>query len=159
MKYYEGNFPQPAAFGMAANGWSWHSEVALHVLRLVSAGLFDRHPKLKIVIGHMGEMLPFQLHRVFESARPWVELKRGWKQVWDENIWITTSGMFSVDPMACVLRNTKIDHIMYSVDYPFYPSARGQQFMLELEQSGLVDEEQYRKIAYENAETLLKLRK
>ncbi|MCJ1325518.1 hypothetical protein MMC10_002181 [Thelotrema lepadinum] len=157
-KYYEGNFSQAAAFGMSTYGWSWYTEVALHVLRLVSSGLFDRFPRFKLVIGHMGEGLPFQLARLLESSEPWVKLQRGWKQVWDENIWITTSGTFSVDPMACILRNTKIDHILYSVDTPFYPSSRGQEFMEKLERSGLVTEEQFRKIAYENAEKLLKVK-
>lgn len=85
---------------MAANGWAWHTEVGLHVLRVVSASLFDRYPKLKIVIGHMWEMLPFQLDRVIESSRPWAKLQKGPKEVWDENIWIITRGMFSVDPMC-----------------------------------------------------------
>ncbi|MCJ1394528.1 hypothetical protein MMC18_007407 [Xylographa bjoerkii] len=118
MKYYKGNFPDPAAFGMAAYGWAWHTEVGLHVIRLVSTGLFDRYPKFKIVIGHMGEMLPFQLDHVIESSRPWVKLQKGLKEVWDENIWITTSGMFS----------------------------------------WIGNEEQYKKIAYENAENLLGLK-
>ena len=158
MKYYQGNFSHAAAFGMAANGWAWHSEVGLHILRLVNAGLFDRYPSLKLVIGHMGEMLPFQLDRIIESSQPWANLKRGLKEVWNENIWITTSGMFSVDPMACVLRVTNVDHIMYSVDYPFYTSMHGLKFMQDLEKSGLVNEEEFRKISYENAEKLLRVK-
>lgn len=157
--YYSGNFAFPAAFGMAANAWSWHTENALHILRLFAAGLFDRHPKLKVIIGHMGEMLPFQLERVIHASAPWGDMKRNLREVWNENIWITTSGMFAVAPMACVLRATKLDHILFSVDYPFFPSSRGLKFLEELKESGLVNDDELAAITYQNAAKLFKLDK
>lgn len=75
--------------------------------------------------------------------------------MWDENIWVTTSGMFAMGPMACVLMETRIDWIMYSVDYPLASNEEGAQFLKGLEESGLVDAEALRKIAYLNAEELL----
>ncbi|MCJ1475727.1 hypothetical protein MMC13_004391, partial [Lambiella insularis] len=98
------------------------------------------------------------LDRVVESSRPWVKSRRGLREVWDKNIWITTIGISSVDPMACLLRNTKLENIMYSVDYPFYSSAHGAEFMEKLRTSGLVDEQQYKKIEYENAQKFLGIR-
>ena len=158
MEYFKGNFSQPAAFGMAANGFGWHAEVGLHVLRLFASGLFDKYPKLKIIIGHMGEYLPFQLERIITSSVPWHSWKRDLRQVWNENIWITTSGMFSVDPMACVLRAVKLDRILYSVDYPFYSSTVGLEFLKELKNSGLVNEEELNAIVYGNAQKLFGLK-
>ena len=75
--------------------------------------------------------------------------------MWDENVWITTSGVWSLDPMACILRNTKIERILYSGDYPFAKNEDGLEWIEKLEKSGLVGKEQLRKIAHQNAEELL----
>ncbi|QYT05163.1 Amidohydro-rel domain-containing protein [Trichoderma simmonsii] len=77
------------------------------------------------------------------------------KEVWERNIWVTTSGMFTTPPMACLLRSTSIDRILYSVDYPYSTTEQGKAFMEELRESGLVTEEGYSKIAFKNAERLL----
>lgn len=155
---YTGNFPPAAGKSIGASGFGWHSDVATHVLRLFAAGVFDRVPRLKIIVGHMGEMLPFMLQRIVQLSSRWGPRERDFKAVWDENIYITTSGNWSVDPMACILRNTRIDHILYSVDYPFAKNEDGLRFMGELQRSGLVDEEQLKLIAYGNAERLLRLK-
>ncbi|KAF4624692.1 hypothetical protein G7Y89_g13474 [Cudoniella acicularis] len=152
---YSGNFTPGASASIGASGFGWHSETGIHILRLFASGLFDLFPKLKIVIGHMGEMLPFMLQRICELSIRWGEIKRGFREVWDENIWITTSGVWSLDPMACILRNTKIEHILYSVDYPFAKNERGLKWIEELEESGMVSKEDLEKIAYKNAEKLL----
>jgi len=152
---YEGNITSGATRSLGASGWGWHSETALHVLKLFAAGKFDQFPKLKIIVGHFGEMLPFMLQRISNLSVRWGERQRKIKQVWDENIWITTSGVWSLDPLRCILHNTKIDHILYSVDYPFEKNENGLRWMQELEQSGLVTQEQLEMIAYKNAEKLL----
>lgn len=98
------------------------------MLRLFAAGVFERFPKLKVIIGHMGEMLPFMLQRITPFAERWPGAEgrtRGLKTVWDENIWVTMSGMFAMGPMACMLRETRIDRIMYSVDYPLASNEEG----------------------------------
>lgn len=155
---YAGNIPDAASASLGSSGFGWHSDVALHVLKLFAAGIFDKFPRLKIIIGHMGEMLPFMLSRIIQLSPRWGKRNRPFKEVYENNIWITTSGVWSVDPMACILRNTKIDHILYSVDYPFAKNEDGLKFMEELEKSGLVTEEQFAKIAYLNAERLLGIR-
>lgn len=158
---YKGNYGPKAQtmLGMAALGW--HQDVALHIMRLFAASVFDKFPKLKIVIGHSGEMLPFQLERSdrmsggFEHLHAEGKKAKTLQQVWDENIWVTTSGMFSLNPMACMLRNTKIERILYSVDWPFAPNKAGWAFLEDLKNSGMVSEEDWEKIAYKNAEKLL----
>ncbi|KAK6064120.1 amidohydrolase 2 [Seiridium cupressi] len=155
---YTGNFAQSATLSLSASGWGWHSDVALHILRLFSAGTFDKFPRLKIIAGHMGEMIPFMLHRIIQLSPRWGKRERPFKQVYDTNIWITTSGVWSIDPMATILRNTQTERILYSVDYPFAKNENGLAFMKELEESGFVTKEQLDQIAYKNAEQLLGLK-
>lgn len=147
------------ASALATGAWGWHSDVGLHFLRLYAAGVFDAFPRLKIVLGHMGEDVPFMLERADGIlSPPNVELGRaGLLEVYARNVWITTSGFFSLNTMATVLRNTAIDRIMYSVDYPYSSNARGRQFMEGLRNSTLVSESEWFAIARGNAEKLLKL--
>ena len=154
---YTGNFTAGAARSLGASGWGWHNEVGLHVLRLYASGKFDKFPKLKIIIGHFGEMIPFMLQRIEKLSVRWGDQRRKWRQVYDENIWITTSGCWSLDPMRCILSNTRIDHILYSVDYPFERNENGLKWIKELEESGLVTKEQLNMIAYKNSENLLRV--
>lgn len=155
---YTGNFSQGASASLSASSFGWHSDVALHVLRLFAAGVFDMFPRLKIIIGHFGEMLPFMLERVVELSPRWGKRYRSFKEVWDENIWITTSGIWSLDPLATVLRNTRIERILYSVDYPFATNEKGLEWVKELEASGMVDEKGLERICYRNAEELFGVR-
>ncbi|PVH87012.1 putative metal-dependent hydrolase [Cadophora sp. DSE1049] len=158
LEHYKGNYDDKIALALSAFGWGWHSETGLHILRLFSSGLFDRYPKLKIVIGHMGEMLPFQLDRCVSVSERFGVTKRGLREVWQNNIWITTSGMFSLPPLACLLQTTSIDHVLYSVDYPFSPNEKGREFIDVIKESGLMSEEDFDKFAYRNAEKLLKVK-
>lgn len=152
---YAGNYSARAMSVIGGAQWGWHSEVGLHVLRLHAAGVFDRFPKLKVVLGHFGEMMPYMLQRIQDQEMLKGRRERTFLQVWDENIWITTSACWSLDPMRCILANTKIEHIMYSIDYPFTTNEQGLKFMEDLESSNLVTQEQLEKIAYKNAEALL----
>jgi predicted TIM-barrel fold metal-dependent hydrolase len=152
---YAGNYAPRAMSVLGGAQWGWHSEVGLHVLRLHAAGVFDKFPKLKIVLGHFGEMMPYMLQRIQDQELLKGRRDRTFLQVWDENIWITTSACWSLDPMRCILANTKIDRIMYSIDYPFTTNEQGLKFMEDLENSGLVTQDQLDKIAYKNAEALL----
>ncbi|TVY83856.1 Decarboxylase orsB [Lachnellula suecica] len=157
LEHYKGNYDDQIAGHMSAFGWGWHVETGLHILRLYASGLFDRFPKLKIVIGHMGELLPFQLARTSRITQVWGK-KRSFTDVWKQNIWITTSGMFSLPPLACLLQTTTIDHVLYSVDYPFSQNDKGKDFVEEIKKSGLMSEEDMEKFAYRNAEVLLKVK-
>ena len=157
MEGHKGNFPPQAAAALAGWGWDWHASTGLHFLRLFASGLFDKFPKLKIIIGHMGEMLPFQLDRIIPMSQGWGQKQRGLRQVWEENIWVTTSGMFSLAPLACLVRMIPMDRIMMSVDYPFSWNEKGRQFAVEMEGSGLVSKEDLEGICWKNAAKLLKV--
>jgi predicted TIM-barrel fold metal-dependent hydrolase len=154
VEYYKGNYDDSVAVALSAFGWGWHSETAGHILRLYASGLFDRFPRLKIVIGHMGEMLPFQLERVMLVSARWGR-ERSFKEVWDANIWVTTSGMFALPPFACLLQTTSIDKVLYSVDYPFSMNEKGLEFFERVKKSGLIAGEDLEKFAFKNAEALL----
>ncbi|KAH9892959.1 hypothetical protein F4778DRAFT_794961 [Xylariomycetidae sp. FL2044] len=156
------HLPEPVATSILAFGFGWHSDVAVHVLRLYAAGVFDRFPRLKLILGHMGEMMPFMLQRIERVTARWGESPQGgrrrpFRQVWDENVWLTTSGNWALDPLACILRNTRHDRIMYSVDYPFAKSPDALGWLRQLEESGMVSEEVLEGIRWKNAAKLLRL--
>jgi uncharacterized protein len=136
-------------------GWGWHSETAVHVLRMVVAGTLDRHRKLKLIIGHMGEMLPMMLARldkVFVHDND--HLKRPLSQTILDQVWITTSGIFDEPPFLAALLTFGIDRIMFSVDYPYSPDALGREFLdrLSLAPADMA------KLTHGNADAVLKLK-
>jgi predicted TIM-barrel fold metal-dependent hydrolase len=106
----------------------------------------------------MGELLPYHLDRIIGISKAWsTNHQRDLKTVWNENIWVTTSGYFSLAPLACVLRTTSIDRIMCSVDWPLSTNESGLRFVEEVRKSGLVSEEGFEKFCYRNAEELLRV--
>jgi len=152
--YYDG-LPGNFSFTMALSAWGWHAETAIHTLRLVLSGALDRHPGLKIVIGHMGEALPFMLDRIDETTAAQAKslLKRSVKQTIVDQVWITTSGFFTLAPFMAALVTFGADRIMFSVDYPFASNARARAFLDTLPVSS-ADRE---KIAHGNADRLMRL--
>jgi predicted TIM-barrel fold metal-dependent hydrolase len=152
--HYKGNYNDKIALALSAFGWGWHSESALSILKLFASGFFDRFQKVKIIIGHMGEMIPFQLDRIITISEKW-GMKRGFGEVWKENIWVTTSGMFALPPLACLLQTTPISHVLYSVDYPFSSNEQGLAFFEKVQKSGLLSRDDLEKFAFRNAEVLL----
>jgi uncharacterized protein len=149
--YYD-RLPDNRGLLLSMAGFGWHVEVGIHVLRMVLAGTFERHPRLKVLIGHMGETLPFMLDRseqVFSEQPHPVAVK----QTLLEHVWITTSGFFSLPPFMAALLTFGADRILFSVDYPFSPTRRGGEFLRSLP----VSEHDRSKIAGGNAERLLRL--
>jgi uncharacterized protein len=135
--------------------WGWHSETAIHVLRMVLAGTLDKHPKLKLIIGHMGEMLPVMLARIDEVSALDVEhLKRPISRQILDQVWITTSGVFTQPPFIAALQTFGIDRVMFSVDYPYTPNENGRQFLDDVS----LPPEQKAKLAHGNADAVLRLR-
>jgi predicted TIM-barrel fold metal-dependent hydrolase len=125
------------------------------VLRMVLAGTLDKHPKLKLIIGHMGEMLPVMLARIDEvTALDADHLKRPISHQILDQVWITTSGIFSQPPFIAALQTFGIDRIMFSVDYPFAPDAKGRKFLNEVS----LAPEDMAKLTHRNADALLKLK-
>ncbi len=151
--YYAGLDPG-ASRVLEAAGWGWHSETAIHILRLVLAGTLDRHPKLRLIIGHMGEMLPVMMARADEVFALDIEhLKRPISRTILDQVWLTTSGIFTEPPFLAALLTFGIDRIMFSVDYPYASNAKGRAFLdrLSLAPADLA------KLTHGNADALLKL--
>jgi predicted TIM-barrel fold metal-dependent hydrolase len=135
--------------------WGWHQETAIHVLRLVLAGTLDRHPRLKLIIGHMGEMLPVMLARIDEvSANDVTYLERPISQTILDQVWVTTSGIFSAPPFLAALTTFGIDRLMFSVDYPYAPNHKGRTFLDRISLSPA----DMAKLTHGNADALLKLK-
>jgi predicted TIM-barrel fold metal-dependent hydrolase len=149
-----GGLAPAVAARLASNAWGWHAEAGLHALRLVASGAFERHPGLKLIVGHCGEMLPFMLARVDEMLPP--ELTglplppSGYVR---RNVWVTTSGMFSLPPVLCSIAVLGIDRVLFSVDYPFASNQAGRQLLDALPLSPA----DKAKVAGENAAGLLRL--
>lgn len=135
----------------------FHEDAGLHFLRLYSAGVFAEFPNLKIILGHMGEIVPYMLERADSFLSPRNTSSASLIEVYAKNVWITTTGFFSLNPMATILRNTAINRIMYSVDYPFSSPADSYAFMMALRMSGIVTEDEWQAVAWRNAQNLLKI--
>ncbi|GLI26952.1 amidohydrolase [Agromyces rhizosphaerae] len=151
--YYSNLSPAVQAC-LSTSGWGWHSECGMHVLRMVAAGVFEELPDLTVIVGHMGEGLPFHLDRIQDMLGPVVTghsltvadtLRR--------NVYLTTSGYFSDAPLECALSTFGADHVLFSVDHPFASSSRATA---HLRDAPLTPSDR-EKIAHENAEALLSI--
>jgi predicted TIM-barrel fold metal-dependent hydrolase len=152
--YYSGLEPG-ASRVISTAGWGWHSEVAIHLLRLVLAGTLDKHRKLKVIIGHMGEMLPVMFDRVDKVSSLDIDhLQRTITRTIQDQVWITTSGVFTAPPFVAALQTFGIDRIMFSVDYPFAPNQAGRRLLdaISLSPTDMA------KLCHGNADALLKLK-
>ena len=149
--------PMPALDGyrgLKRATWEWTVETGTHALRIVFSGLFDRFPRAKLALGHLGETLPYQLWRFDSRAKLYgVKLKRRPSDYIRENIVVTTSGMFSFEPIDCALKALGRENVMFSADYPFENPAEAGSFMGELP----LDADVLNDIAYNNAARLLKI--
>jgi len=149
--WYQG-FDPTVTDMLAGAGWGWHIETAVHVIRLILGGAFDRYPKLQVVIGHLGETLPFMMQRfdrIFPPAR--TKLERPISAYLRENIAYTFSGFNYMPVFLCLLLQAGVDRIMFSTDYPYASMAEGRAFL-----DGLpVSDADRERIAHGNAERLL----
>ena len=151
---YYGGLPGQLGFFLATAAWGWHAEAGMHSLRLIVSGLFDRFPKLKLIIGHMGEDLPFSIARA-EAVLSGVtkHLQRRVGEYFLQHFHITTSGYFTLPPFQCAMEVMGADRILFSVDYPYSPNTVGRSFLNSL----TISPEEMGKISGGNAERLLKL--
>ena len=150
---YAGLSPRITAL-LSTGAWGWHIETAQHVLRLVLSGAFDRYPRLQLVIGHLGETLPFMLPR-FDVALPIqaTRLARPVSSYLRENVHYTFSGFNWTPAFLDLLLQVGVDRIMLSTDYPYASMAEARAFLDRLPVSP-ADKE---RIAHGNAERLLGL--
>jgi len=154
---YAGNYSPRVAAGLASGGWAWHADAGLSFLKMYAAGVFDAYPKLKIVLGHNGEMVPAMLDRASATLRKFGddELRRGLRDVWNENVWVTTSGMYSLEMFAVLLKVTKLERVMFGSDYPYDDMRQAQEFVEALTRSRLLTQAELEDFAWGNAERLL----
>ena len=153
---YYSDLPKYSGMLLSIAGWGWHSETAIHVLRLIVSGVFDKFPQLKLIIGHMGEMLPMMMARCDNAFKPGEAgiNQRGVIQTLREQVYITTSGLFTLPPLQTAIDTFGIDHVLFSVDYPFSTNEQGKQYLNSMKLS----QEDLEKIAHGNADKLLKLK-
>ena len=141
---------------LARAGWGFAVDTSCHFLRIVFAGVFDAYPDLKIILGHLGEGLPFAMHRLNDhTAR--AAARRGLKKAPIEylrdNLLVTTSGNWYEPAFVCTLLALGADRILFAVDWPYEANTTGMEFLKKLSIS-VTDRE---KIAHGNAERILRM--
>jgi predicted TIM-barrel fold metal-dependent hydrolase len=133
--------------------WGYTVETATQGLRMVLSGVFDKHPNLKIVLGHLGEGLPFLSWRIDHALSRPGQKKVNFRETFQRHFYVTTSGFFSDIALLCTAQELGVDRILFSVDYPFEANPPGPKW---LERVPFSDEDKV-KIASGNAKRLLKL--
>lgn len=162
--YLHPTMPPTAVMGAYFDGyeeigraaWGFTIDTGTHVLRLIFCGLFDRFPKLKLIVGHLGEALPFVMHRMNDHTHL-AARRRGLKKQPSEylrdHVLVTTSGNFFTPALLCTMLALGSDNIMFSVDWPYESNKEGCAFLRHLP----ISEDDLEKIAYRNAERILRL--
>ena len=151
---YVGNYAPGVTAGLASAAWGWHVETATHVLRLILSGAFDKYQGLQLVVGHMGEALPFMLPRL-EIALPGeaTKLERPVGSYLRENLNYTFGGFNWVQAFLDLVLQVGVERVMFSADHPYASMAQARAFLDKLPASP-ADKE---RIAHSNAERLLRL--
>ena len=147
-------FNPAVTFIIAGPGWGWHIETAMHIMRMIFGGVFDRHPKLQIVIGHMGEALPFMMPRIEATGGrlpPGAGPKRPPGDYLRQNLHYTFGGFNFASTFQVLLSTVGSERIMFSADYPYGSIAEARGFLDTLPVSAAEREA----IAHGNAEKLL----
>ena len=148
--YYGGiNDTLDSAF--ATHGIGWHYETGVQLLRLILAGVFDRFPDLRVIVGHWGEVVLFYLERIDQLARA-AKLERPIPDYVRSNLLITPSGIFSHRYLRWAIEVIGVERILFSTDYPFVPARNGAARRF-LEEADLSDADR-EKIASGNWERL-----
>ena len=149
-RIYEGH---PWFLGSA---WAFGAETSMHALRLMGSGLFDRYPRLKIILGHLGEGLPYNIwrvdHRISKTPRG-IPARKPMAEYLRENFYLTTSGNFRTPTLLDAIAEAGVDRILFSVDYPFEELAEAVKWF----KGAGISEADRLKIGSTNAEDLFKL--
>jgi predicted TIM-barrel fold metal-dependent hydrolase len=133
--------------------WGFTVETATQGIRLVLSGVFDAYPDVKIILGHMGEGLPFLLWRIDHALSRPGNRSVSFREQFSQHFYITTSGNFSTPALFCSMMELGVDRILFSVDWPFVPNIPGTKWMNELQLSAA----DKTKILSGNAKRLLKM--
>jgi len=132
--------------------YGWHQEVVTQCLRMITYGVFDRFPKLQIIIGHMGEGLPFFYKRILEKMGEVTKhsLNKPFEQYFHDNFWFTTSALFQDDLLDLLLNYISVDRVMFATDYPFVNMKEGTDWFRAVN----LPRKDKEKIAFRNAQKL-----
>jgi predicted TIM-barrel fold metal-dependent hydrolase len=151
MQAYFGGYDE-----LALAAWGFGIDTGAHFLRLVFAGVFDAFPTLTFILGHLGEGLPFMLHRIEDQTRLAAArrgLKRRPAQYLTENLVATCSGNFSAPAFLCTVTALGIDNVLFSVDWPYESNTAAVDFLKRQP----LDPNDMAKVAHLNAERILRL--
>jgi 2,3-dihydroxybenzoate decarboxylase len=151
-KMYE-EYPQ-----LAGSMFGWGVEAAMHALRIISSGVFDTYPKATLILGHLGESLPYLLGRLDEGYRALAavdskKLKKSYSEYIRENLLVTTSGLYRPEALVCAISAMGPDRVLYSTDYPFVDLKES----VELFDKTPMSDEVREKVSHLNAERWLRL--
>jgi predicted TIM-barrel fold metal-dependent hydrolase len=134
-------------------GWGFTVETATQGIRLVLSGVFDAYPHLKIILGHLGESLPFSLWRIDQALSRKGNRAVSFRDVFCEHFYITTSGNFSDPAMLCCVQEMGVERILFAVDWPYVENRPGTDWMERLS----LCKEDKQKILSGNAKRLLRM--
>ena len=138
---------------VARPAWGYTVETATTAIRLVLSGVFERHPKLKIILGHLGETLPFLIWRIDQALKRPGQKSMSFRDIFSNNFYITTSGNFSNPALLCCVMEMGVDRILFAVDWPFVMNPPAMEWMATVPLS----DADKAKILSGNAKALLKM--
>lgn len=151
---YYGGLGKEVSARLSLFGWGWHHEAGIQVIRMMLAGVFDRHPQLRVINGHWGEMVPFYLQRMDDMLPPEATgLSRTISQTYRDHVYVTPSGMLNAPHFEFVHKVMGADRMIYAIDYPYLTMTGARTFLEELN----ISQADKEKIAFRNAEKLLRL--
>ena len=152
---YYGGLDSEVSARLSMFGWGWHHEAGIQVIRMMLSGKFDKFPKLQVISGHWGEMVPFYLQRMDDTIPQEASgLCRTISETYKAHVYVTPSGMLDLPHFEFIHKVLGADRIIYSVDYPYLTMGGARAFLENLS----VSREYKEKIAHGNAERLLQLR-
>ena len=141
------------AEGLSGSPLGFGIETITHTFRLITSGLFDEHPNLKIIVGHLGEAAPFLLWRTEENLKKVHKMPKSFVDYYKQHFYVTTSGAFQDTALACTIAEMGIDHVMFAIDWPYISNTDGVNWL----KKAPVSEQQRTAIFSGNAKKLLKL--
>jgi len=149
---YAGNYSNDVATLLSRSGWGWHIETGLSLVRLIMSGLFDRYKSLNVIVGHLGEAVPFMLQRMeLRLPQQLTKLERTIAEYLRENVFYTFGGFNYLPPFLNLYMEMGADRIMFSADYPHNKEDVAVDFLMNLP----ISDADRRRIAHENAERLI----
>ncbi len=149
-RYYKGAWSPTAGTLFAGFGIGWHYEVGIEAVRMMLAGIFDRLPRLQIILGHWGEVVAYYMYRLDEVGQSITGLNKSFSRYFKENVYVNPSGMMYEAQFRFCMDTFGAERIMWGEDYPYRKPENITAFLKELD----ISEEEREKIAYANAEKL-----